>query len=475
MLIRNAELDYGRRITDLRIRDGVIAEIGAELTATADEEAFDARGCAVVPGLHDHHIHLYALAASLRSVHCGPPAVSDEISMRDALNSAAVDEGGWIRADAYHESVAGPLDRKRLDELRDDLPLRVQHRSGAMWFFNTRALKQLGADTDTAKTPPGLERDRQGRATGRLFRGDAWLRERLDNAAVPDLSAVGRLLACFGITGCTDATASNGKEEFAALEAAQRSKALPVDLRVMGRENLSEIENAEGGIRPGALKILLDDIALPTIDDLAARMAAVHERNRSVAVHCVTRTQLLLALAAWKHAGVLDGDRIEHGSVCPPETIDDISACGLRVITQPIFVRDRGDAYLTEVDPGDLPSLYRCRSLADAGILLAAGSDAPYGDPDPWKAIKTATDRSTAAGVVLGEPETLDPERALELFTSALAEPGSAPRRVSEGSAADLCVLNEPWSVARENLSHRLVRTTIRAGDPTCRNDNAGS
>ena len=87
----------------------------------------------------------------------------------------------------------------------------------------------------------------------------------------------------------------------------------------------------------------------------------------------------------------------------------------------------------------------------------------------------TATDRSTAAGVVLGERETLDPERALELFTSALAEPGSAPRRVSESTAADLCVLNEPWSVARENLSHRLVRATIRAGAPTFRNENAGS
>jgi hypothetical protein len=33
----------------------------------------------------------------------------------------------------------------------------------------------------------------------------------------------------------------------------------------------------------------------------------------------VTRPGLALALAAWDEAGVLAGDRIEHGSVVPPD------------------------------------------------------------------------------------------------------------------------------------------------------------
>lgn len=467
MLIRNAELDYGRRIADLRLREGRVVEIGCDLSCSADEATIDARGGAVLPGLHDHHLHLRSLAASLQSIHCGPPAVSNEVAMREALASAAVGADGWIRADAYHESVAGPLERRRLDAFRDDVPIRVQHRSGAMWFFNSRAMTRLGVDSNETDTPSGLERDAQGRPTGRLFRSDRWLHERLGNAAAPDLTVVGKLLASFGVTGCTDATATNGPAEFAALVDAQQSNALPLDLRIMGLQSLCEVDHGDPRARPGPLKILLDDIALPTIDDLAVQMAAAHERDRAVAVHCVTRTQILLALAAWKQIGTLEGDRVEHASVCPPETIEDIASAGLHVVTQPIFVRDRGDAYFDEVDPADIASLYRCRSFTEAGIPVAAGSDAPYGDPDPWKAVRTATDRLTAAGRPLCESERLDPERALELYTAPLDAPGSAPRTIHEGASADLCIVRQRWSLARDNLSHRQVRATICKGDMT--------
>jgi predicted amidohydrolase YtcJ len=469
LLIRNAELDHGRRIADLRLRDGIVVEIGRGLSSAGDEETIDARGGAVLPGLHDHHIHLRALAASLRSVHCGPPAVANEAAMRDALAAAAVGEDGWIRADAYHESVAGPLDRARLDRYRDDVPLRIQHRSGAMWFLNSPAIERLRIGTDTADAPPGLERDTQGLPTGRLFRGDRWLHERLGSTAAPDLSSAGHLLASFGVTGCTDATATNGESELAAFVKAQRSEALPFDLCVMGGEDLSAVGSPALRTRPGALKVLLDDIALPSIDELAARMTAAHERGRAVAVHCVTRTQLLLALAAWNLAGTVDGDRIEHASVCPQETVEDIGQTGLRIVTQPIFVRDRGDAYLADVDPRDVPSLYRCRSFLEAGIPLAAGSDAPYGDPDPWKAMRAATDRLTAGGTALGESERIDPERALELFTAPLDAPGSTARTIRQGAAADLCILHETWSRARHDLSKGLVHATIRDGAPTFR------
>jgi predicted amidohydrolase YtcJ len=35
---------------------------------------------------------------------------------------------------------------------------------------------------------------------------------------------------------------------------------------------------------------------------------------------------------------------------------------------------------------------------------------------------------------------------------------------VSAGSPADLCLLAVPWTEARTELSHHLVRATIRAG-----------
>ena len=65
----------------------------------------------------------------------------------------------------------------------------MQHRSGALWMLNSAACRALGLDAGA--DAPGVERDGRGRATGRLFRLDAWLRERLGEEALPDLAPVG--------------------------------------------------------------------------------------------------------------------------------------------------------------------------------------------------------------------------------------------------------------------------------------------
>ncbi len=63
----------------------------------------------VIPGLHDHHVHLRAAAAALDSVQVGPAKVHDRAELARVLASAPVGVDGWIRAVGYHESAAGPL------------------------------------------------------------------------------------------------------------------------------------------------------------------------------------------------------------------------------------------------------------------------------------------------------------------------------------------------------------------------------
>jgi predicted amidohydrolase YtcJ len=117
-------------------------------------------------------MHVAALAASLTSVRCGPPDVSDPDSFAACLQ---VPGSGWLRATAYHESVAGMLDAVTLDRIVRERPVRVQHRSGRMWFFNSAGLDLLLANHPA---PAGLERDGD-RYTGRLFDADAWLQQAL--------------------------------------------------------------------------------------------------------------------------------------------------------------------------------------------------------------------------------------------------------------------------------------------------------
>ena len=83
-----------------------------------------------------------------------------------------------------------------------------------------------------------------------------------------------------------------------------------------------------------------------------------------------------------------------------------------------------------DVASEDQPLLYRCRSFLRHGIPLGGSTDAPYGLPDPWVAMRAAVHRRTAKGRRLGKDETLSPEEALALFTSPLEAPGAPPRRV---------------------------------------------
>ena len=76
MLITGAEI-AGTASLDVRIDAGRITEIAAGLRRRAGEAAFDAGGGALLPGLHDHHLHLMALAAEANSLPCGPPDVCD--------------------------------------------------------------------------------------------------------------------------------------------------------------------------------------------------------------------------------------------------------------------------------------------------------------------------------------------------------------------------------------------------------------
>jgi len=459
MLIRRAEIN-GRAGLDLRTIDGRIAEIGPGLDPLSRESVLDAAEGALLPGLHDHHIHLFALAAAQSSLRCGPPAVRNRSELEIALREARGGDG-WTRGIGYHESVSGPLDRVALDRAVPDRAVRIQHRSGALWMLNSRAIDRVGLDAGA--DCEGVERDRRGRATGRLFRLDDWLRERLGGSELPSLFEVGRRLASYGVTGLTDATPGNASPELKAFVAALERGELPQRLVLMGRADLPEVDHAR--LTRGALKLLLDESALPELVEFQGEIEKAHADRRPVAVHCVTRTQLIFALVAFAAAGALEGDRIEHASVVSPEGLALLERLPLTVVTQPGFVYERGDAYLREVDELDLPWLYRCRGLLEAAVPLGGGTDAPFGEPDPWLAMWTAVERRTCSGATLGAEEALTPERALALFTSPADAPGAAPRRLAPGAIADLCLLDRPWAVAREELRNELVVAAIRGGE----------
>ena len=469
-LLREVEVDG--RVVDVELAGDRIAAIGRDVRPAGEVAVVEGGGGALLPGLHDHHIHLLATAAARASVAVGPGDVRDRAGLRAAFRraDAALAPTAWIRAVGYHERVAGDLDRSDLDALVPGRPVRVQHRTGARWTLNTAALLAAGIEAADGTPRPipdgiGVELDETGRATGRLHRSDAWLRERLPDAPAPDLASLGSALARLGVTGVTDTTPCTELSAFRPLVEAVGTGALPQRVVVTGGVELAGADLPEA-VTAGPVKLVIDDAAYPALDELVAGMATAHRHGRPVAVHCVTQTALVLALAAWKEAGAAPGDRIEHGSVVPPEVVPDIARLGLTIVTQPAFVAERGDDYLVEVDPEDLPHLYRCARLRAAGIEVAGSTDAPYTDIDPWSAMRAAVTRTTREGRVIGGEEAIAPEAAIGLFLGRPDRPGGPPRRVAVGEPADLCLLAVPMAEVQRRLRADDVRWVCVAGRP---------
>ncbi len=459
LLIRNADVDG--RLTDVSVAGGRIVDIRPDLQppppGAAVGDVIDAAGGALLPGLHDHHLHLFGLAAARHSVACGPPDVPTEQALRATLRQAADGRGDtWLRGVGYHESVAGDIDRDWLDVVVPDRPIRIQHRSGRLWIMNSQALARLPA---SASSP--LER-RHGRLTGRLYDADPWLREQL-GGDFPPLAEVCRELATYGITGLTDASVSNDLRSFAHLDELVRTGVIPQTLNVMGDASLSGI-GGSGRIVAGAFKLHLHEHALPELSSTAREVAAAHDAGRIAAFHCVTQVELVYALAVLEESGSLAGDRLEHAAMVSPELLPEIARRGLTVVTQPHFIWERGDQYQRDIPAAEHDWLYRCASWHRTGVPLAAGSDAPYGSANPWVAMQAAIERRTRAGHVLGESEALQPEQALSLYLSPLDNPGGNPRRLRKDATADLCLLDRPWSCARNDLSAVTVRSVICQG-----------
>lgn len=453
MLIRQAEIDFycatGARRMDVRIDGGCLQSVAPQLMPWPGEDVIDAQGHALLPGLHDHHLHLAALAVALDSLPCGPPELMTCDALAAALHErvARPGEDEWIRGVGYHESVAGDIDRNWLDHIVPQRPVRIQHRSGRLWICNSRALERLGM-------PQHVD--------GRLLDADDWLRERLP-CHFPSLHRVSRLLAAQGVTGVTDTTPYNDLAQCQHFVAARAAGALWQDVLLMGDARLDNMQETAGLWR-GATKFHLHEYVLPDFDGLVAAMQRSHAAGRPVAVHCVTVVELIFALGAMEAAGAHPGDRIEHASRVPPDVLPFLTARHVTVVSQPNFIFERGDAYRQTIEVADQPWLYRLRSLQEAGIALAGSTDAPFGKAQPWLAMQAAVERRSREGVVLGAAEALTPEAALRLFLSPLSAPGSVARRIEEGAVADLCLLDRSWAHARAALGNVRVSACFKEG-----------
>ena len=442
-------------------------------------------GRIVLPGFIDSHIHFMEGASVASGV-----ALTRCRSIPDLLADLRVaggktPPGNWFRAfgcdEALMQERRGPT-LKELDQAVPRNPLRLRHQTLHASWLNSRAIRALGLAAPDFKPPEGslLVRDAAGALTGLVVGMEEWLGARMPLVTAAELEARARFysreLAAAGVTGFTDATVRNGPDDVSTMGRLAANGSILQRVAVMVGshclEAVTPIRQAvtATGIRLAGMKFM--NVAGWEPQRLIRAVANARSQELDCAFHCTEVEELDAALTAIEAARERVSTRglestvcrIEHGGLIPPEYPERIAAAEAWVVTNPGFIYYRGTKYAGE--PGLVPYLYRAKSLAAAGIRLAAGSDAPVTPAKPLCAIASAISRIAIEGYELALAEKIDAAAALAMFTSAAAqlariEAGS----LEPGRLADLVVLpTDPLKLTPAELLKTAVDLTIIGG-----------
>ncbi|MDZ4246844.1 MAG: amidohydrolase [Dehalococcoidia bacterium] len=457
-------------------------------------EEIDCGGLTLLPGFNDAHCHLIGMANTMLNLDCTPGKVQciDDIKKLVLTASINTRSGEWIIGEGYDEfSLLEKRHPNRwdLDEVSQNHPVKLNHRSRHACVLNGRALELAGINFETPDPPGGLI-DREpgtGEPTGLLYEMSHYLKLKGIPPGKPErltagIKLAGEKLLSFGITSIQDATVSNDMEQWelfqdikgrdviqSRISLMMGVKALP-DLKKLGMEP----RHGDDGLRLGAIKVVLDKTTgrlFPSKEELGEMVTAAHRAGYQVAVHAIEEEDISAAASVFQD--VLNQypreghrHRIEHCSICPDYLIGKLTALGIGVVTNPVFLYCNGDRYLSDVPAEKIPLLYRFKSINESGIPVAAGSDSPVAPSEPVLGIYGAVTRCTKSGRNIFPEECISIRDALEMCTTRPAYNSFEEvykGSLSPGKLGDMVLLSRnPLTTDKEELKDiKVVRTII--------------
>ena len=478
---------------EIGIANGRVVAVGRrnEVPVGPGTRVLDAGDSAVIPGLHDFHIHLVGLARSRREVLLDDARDVSDIAARLSAAAERSARDAWIGGRGWTEAQLGGR-ADLLDGAVGTRPAFLMSHDGHSAWASAEARRRAGVD-GTSPDPAGgrIERDEHGELTGVLRERALDLvaplvtRLRGQDLAEPLVATVDEL-AALGITGASEAgdyTDENGVGADAALGDSYSSLTdqghlldgrlrltigIPADaipaaaanrLRtgatLGGRRTLRfgwAKHYTDGALGSGTAALFSPDgdvgIMRVTPERLDGDLAASRAAAIGVALHAIGDRAVASALdAVERAAGRAPGvprDRIEHAQLLRPSDAGRFAPLGVVASIQPIHAA--ADRDLVEHRwAGRQDDAYAWRSLAAAGALLVAGSDAPVESVNPWLGMFAAVHRRlpsdaradwrTGQALTVGEAlaaYTLAPAQAIGAFDEG---------HLRVGARADLAVL----------------------------------
>ncbi len=482
------------RASAVACRGEYIAAVGDNSLRSTGTREIDCQGQTLLPGFHDAHCHFISLANSLVNLDCSPTTVNSikDIQALIAARAKTIPPDEWIVGEGYDDfrllEKRHP-NRRDLDQVSPNHPVRLNHRSRHAVVLNSKALELAGISIETPEPPGALfERSLEtGEPTGLMFEMTRYLKRSPplgEKRLMAGIKLAGERCLSLGITSLQDASSSNDFAVWRLFGQTKEHGLVGSRVSMMaGKEALPDLLKrgmatgyGDGDLSLGAVKIVLDRTTgrlFPPREELEEAVLSAHRAGFQVAIHAIEQDDIDAALTAIEkalreHPLPDHRHRIEHCSLCTDPDIRRIQKAGVIVVTQPDFIYYSGDRYLARVRQDNQPFLYRINSLLRGGVAVAAGSDTPVAPNNPMVGVYAAVTRRSKTGQTVLAHEAVTVEQALSMYTSTAAysafEAGWKGD-LSPGKLADMVLLDrDPTAFPPEEILNTKVAMTIIGG-----------
>jgi predicted amidohydrolase YtcJ len=451
-------------------------------------------GATIVPGFIDAHVHLTSTGLATTEAD-----VVEARSRQELLAIAAARASGEtervVALQGFDETTWTDPTLPTIEELDavTSAPLVIRRTDGHVALVNAAALTFADA-LDT----PGVERDREGRPTGRVV-GDANRMVGLWAASVRSVHRIEELQ----LLGAADA-AMHGVTTVHEMSLPLEHGAADVETLLAHRASLPVHVEVLLGIMdvPRAVELGLDAIGgdLALDGSIGARTSALtapyetgdgsgalafddevlegffhdgHDAGLQVGVHAIGDRAIEQAIVAWERVyHRLDSrerrhfrarrHRIEHFEMPTAAQIERAAMLGLAVSMQPTFDLTwgwPGGLYEQALGAERAAAMNPLRTLLDRGVVVGVGSDSPVVPIDPWCTIHALEHHHDPS-------QRLDRIAAIRMHTAGsarLAHQEEKKGTLEPGMHADIAVYDDD-PVAREDVRGLRPIMTVSLG-----------
>jgi predicted amidohydrolase YtcJ len=478
-------------------------------------QTFDANGMTVVPGFTDCHNHAGGTTL-LYEVLVGNPFEVEFVTIASIIEklkakARTLPPGTWVEGYFHDDTKVKDkrlLNRHDLDQVSTEHPVVVRHRGGHTSFYNTKALELAKVTKDTPNPPGGtFDRDANGDLNGRVtdlarsvFNGvgtrPSFTPEQRAQRERDGIAHISKQFARYGLTSVhheggdlsaiQDVRARGDLKHRVSYEASGRVLDSMIASGIQSgfgdewiRFGATSEHTVDGSFseRTMALSIPYPNVQPPykgnvteTQDDLNAWVEKVHRAGIQVNCHANGDVAIDMYLSAFERAQQLvprpdARPKITHCTLVNDDLVRRMKALGAvpaMFTTYAYYNTDKFPFYGEQL----MKRSMAFRTLLDAGIHAAAGSDFSPGPFAPLMGIQGMVTRTGWDGTTWGANQRVSVDEAIRINTlngAYASKEETIKGSITAGKLADFVVLaDDPHTVSPDRIKDiQVVRTAV--------------